>query len=191
VRDLDAMADTKASAKPKHEVEDKEIEAEAAEELEVQEPPRKRSKKSPTMALARSNNGFFDGFFDAMPLARMSSSDWPVMKSGLSMDMVEKEDKYVAHVDVPGVPKEDVHLSVEEDILTVSADYKRENVKKEDGDRVHWVERSSGHVSRSIKLPESVDVKAISASQKDGVLEILIPKKSAEEKKSVHRIAVN
>ncbi|GBG28197.1 17.9 kDa class I heat shock protein [Hondaea fermentalgiana] len=143
------------------------------------------------MALSRrEGGGLFDGFFEAMPLARMSSSDWPVMKSGLSMDMVEKADSFVAHVDVPGVPKEDVHLSVEEGVLTVSADYKRENVQKADGDRVHWVERSSGHVSRSIKLPDNVDAEAIKASQKDGVLEIIIPKPDAEAKKS-HRINID
>jgi len=136
------------------------------------------------MSLIRGS--LFDNFFDDDMLAfrRMPSSDLPSMRSGLSCDLVESKEKnaFVAHFDVPGVAKEHVKVNVDDhNVLTVAVDFKKER-KSAEGDKTHWQERTSGHISRSIKLPENVDVQNIRASQRDGVLELEIPK--IEESKS-------
>jgi len=126
-----------------------------------------------------------------MPMTRMPSSDFPVMKSGMACDLTESKDKnaYVAHFDTPGVPKDAIKISVEDDILTVAAHFKRESKSKE-GEKIHWQERSSGEISRSIKLPEHVDQQSITARQSDGVLEVFIPKSNKVETK-VQQITIN
>jgi len=140
------------------------------------------------MSVIKSDPFFGSIFGDAAPLVRMQTPDWPAMKTGLSMDMKETPKAFVATVDIPGLSKDDIHISCEDDILTISADYKRE-VKKED-ERHHWQERHSGHVSRSIRLPEHVEMSGIEANQKDGILTITIPKRAQESKKKAHRIHV-
>jgi len=138
------------------------------------------------MSLVRG--GFADPIFDSS-MTRMGSSDFPMMKSGMSCDLTESKDRnaYVAHFDTPGVPKENIHISVEDDVLTVSADFKTE--RHNNDDKIHWQERSSGHISRSIKLPENTAIESISASQTDGVLELVIPKTNPESKKT-HSIKI-
>uniref|UniRef100_A0A7S2S8Y0 SHSP domain-containing protein n=1 Tax=Mucochytrium quahogii TaxID=96639 RepID=A0A7S2S8Y0_9STRA len=101
--------------------------------------------------------------------------EWPAIKSGLKMDMKEIEDAYVAKIDVPGIPKEEVHLSVKNGIVTLSADHTEQ--KSGENEKYHWKERSCGHISRSFRLPEDVDEKDISAKQDHGVLELVMPKK--------------
>lgn len=134
-------------------------------------------------------SSLFPSFVDAMPLFRLGSSDAPAWsKTGLAMDMVEQDDKYVCTVDVPGLNKEEVHLSLDKGVLSISADFAKE--KKGESDKAHWVERSTGHVSRSVKLPEHVDEDAITAAQENGVLTVQIPKK-AQAKRKTNRITIN
>jgi len=141
------------------------------------------------MALVGGENIFDKLFFhDVAPLVRLHKPDWAAKRTGLSMDMKETDKAFVAVVDIPGVAKEDIHVSCKDDVLTIAAEYKREE-KKED-EHHHWQERHSGHVSRSIRLPEHVDIKAIEASQKDGVLTITIPKVAEEDNKSVHKVTI-
>ena len=73
--------------------------------------------------------------------------------------------------------QDDVKLRVEKGILTVSAERKEE--KEETEGRVHFSERSYGSCSRSVRLPDRVDVNSISAEHENGVLRISLPKTEA------------
>mmetsp|Transcript_18458 Transcript_18458/g.30056 ORF Transcript_18458/g.30056 Transcript_18458/m.30056 type:complete len:139 (+) Transcript_18458:1321-1737(+) len=130
-----------------------------------------------------------DSFFkDFNTLARFpSGKEWQVMEKGMKLDMKETPKEFILKADVPGVPKKDVDVSVEEGILTISAHHEQE--KNGDDDKMHWSERSVGHVTRKVRLPDNVDVKKIQANQADGVLRISMPK--VGEQASVHKVAIN
>ena len=86
----------------------------------------------------------------------------------------ESEDAYTIELDVPGVSKEDIEITTEDNVLTISGERKQSReVKDED---YYKVESVYGTFSRSFTLPEKVDVENIHAESKNGVLEVVIPK---------------
>jgi HSP20 family protein len=87
-----------------------------------------------------------------------------------------REGEYAYHieVDLPGIKKEDVDISVEGNVLTISGERKVKDEVKEDD--YYKVESRYGKFSRSFTLPEKVDVEDIHAESGDGVLEIIVPK---------------
>ncbi|MEW5831521.1 MAG: Hsp20/alpha crystallin family protein [Campylobacterota bacterium] len=93
-----------------------------------------------------------------------------------------REGKYAYHIDVdlPGVKKEDISVKVENNVLTLKGERKtKEEVKKED---YYKMESSFGSFTRSFTVPENVDAENIHAENKDGVLEITLPKKEGKNK---------
>ncbi len=95
------------------------------------------------------------------------------------VDLSENEEAYFIELDVPGLTKEDIHLSLHEGTLTISGERTLER-KKEGTDFIR-VERTSGNFYRSFSLPKSVDKTKIQAEYENGVLNITVPK--AEESK--------
>jgi HSP20 family protein len=96
-----------------------------------------------------------------------------------SLDAHEDKDKYTVSLEIPGMKKEDMHVSVHDGVLTVSGERKGETEKK-DG-TMHRRERYFGKFSRSVSLPSAVSADKVNAIYKDGVLTVEIPK--AEEAK--------
>jgi HSP20 family protein len=103
-----------------------------------------------------------------------------------AMDLVEHEDSYVLHADLPGLSEDDVKIEFEENVLTVSGERKTEKREERKGGYVR-VERASGVFARSLTLPAGVDAENIKASFANGVLEIRVPK-PAERKP--HRVSI-
>jgi len=95
-------------------------------------------------------------------------------ESGLRVDLAEKENHYVITAEIPGVKSEDLSVTVENDVLTISAEKRDEFEGKEGG--VYRRERSYGSLSRSFKLGEQVNTEKIDAEYKDGVLTLTLPK---------------
>ena len=94
-----------------------------------------------------------------------------------------REGEYAYHVelDLPGIKKEDIEITTEDNVLTISGERKmKEEVKEDD---YYKVESAYGKFSRSFTLPEKIDVENIHAESKDGVLEVVIPKLKEEETK--------
>ena len=98
------------------------------------------------------------------------------------MDMYEEKDELVMRAELPGIQKENVDISVENDVLTIKAEKKQEQVTEEA--TYYSCERSFGSYSRSVSLPFPVDTEKVSATFENGVLEIRLPK--AEEAKAKH-----
>lgn len=101
---------------------------------------------------------------------------------GLSMwmpavDISEHDDQYLVRMELPGVRKEDVRITIENNILTIRGEKKQEATIAEDAYR--RVERSYGSFQRSFKLPAAVKPDKIEAAAADGVLTVHVPK--AEE----------
>jgi HSP20 family protein len=94
-------------------------------------------------------------------------------------DVSETDDEYVIKAELPEVRKEDVSITVQDGVLTLSGERKQE--QREDSARVHRVERSYGSFARRFALPENVDEQGIRAEGKDGVIAIHIPKQRVVE----------
>ena len=95
------------------------------------------------------------------------------------VDILEGKDGLVLKAELPGMKKEDIEVRVENNVLTLQGERKRESETKEDG--YHRSERAYGTFSRSFSLPTSVNTSKIAAEYKDGVLSVSLPK--AEEAK--------
>ncbi|KTD31969.1 MULTISPECIES: Hsp20/alpha crystallin family protein [Legionella] len=100
-----------------------------------------------------------------------------------AVDIKEEKDRFLVVADIPGVKKEDMNISLENNILTLHGSRSFEKTeKKEDYTRI---ERSQGQFYRRFSLPETADDTKISAKYKHGVLEISIPKKKAATQKKI------
>lgn len=91
-----------------------------------------------------------------------------------SVDIEETEKEFVVKADLPDVKKEDVKVHVENGILRIEGERKIE--KEEKGKTYHRVERSYGSFTRAFSLPEGVEQEKTTASYKDGVLQVTLPK---------------
>ena len=94
-----------------------------------------------------------------------------------AVDIKEESDKYVLHADLPGVKPEETDVSMEDGVLTIKGEKKSEEVTEKEGYK--RVERTYGSFHRRFSLPDTANSDAISAKSKDGVLEIIIPKRAA------------
>jgi HSP20 family protein len=117
-----------------------------------------------------------DDFFRGFRLAPMRRTDdtAPTMK----IEVEEDDEAYTIHAEVPGAKKDDIKVTVDGNQVGISAEIKRESEKKEKGRLVHS-ERYYGNVYRSFSLDSAVDDAKGSATYKDGLLELVLPKKSS------------
>ena len=96
----------------------------------------------------------------------------------IKMDVSEDDKSYRVHAEIPGVNKDDIHVTVEGNQVTLSAEVKREKDVK-DGERVLRSERYYGSAYRSFTLPTEVDEATSQAKYENGVLELKLAKKPA------------
>lgn len=96
-------------------------------------------------------------------------------------DVVEREKDYLIHLELPGVKKENLDLSLKDNVLTVRGEKKMESKKEEE--HYYSFESSYGRFERSWVIKD-VDEEAIEADMKDGVLKVRLPKKEEVIKKS-------
>lgn len=91
---------------------------------------------------------------------------------GLPMDVIRRGEELVVRVDLPGVQSDKIDLTVENHILTISAERR---AAYGEGDNVLTQERFDGVISRRLRVPEWVDTDAVSADYTDGVLTVTLP----------------
>jgi HSP20 family protein len=120
---------------------------------------------------------FMDRFFAdfARPI---EADDFTGQTFSPAVDIKETQGEYMVTAEVPGIKKEDIHIEVADNLLTIKGERKFE--KEEKNESYHRVERSYGTFSRAFTLPTSVKADGIEAKFHDGLLTIRIPK--AEEK---------
>jgi len=123
-------------------------------------------------------NDFFKGF-GMRPSMREFERE-PFIK----MDVSEAEGAYTVKAEIPGVNKDDIHISVDGNMVSISAEVKKEKEEKK-GENVIRSERYFGKVSRSFTLGSEVDAEKVQAKYADGVLEVTMPKKSKGNKKVI------
>ena len=95
----------------------------------------------------------------------------------IKIDVAEDQNAYTVHAEVPGVKKEDIQVTVDGTQVSISAEVKNEKEVKE-GNRVLRNERYFGSVSRAFSLAQDVDASTVSAKYANGVLELVLPKRT-------------
>lgn len=99
------------------------------------------------------------------------------------VDIEEDNDNITVKAEIPGMNKDDIKVSVQSNILTITGERKQESETK--NKTFHRVERSYGRFSRMITLPTDVDSDKVKANYKDGILSITLPKPETVKPKQV------
>lgn len=99
------------------------------------------------------------------------------------VDIEETDNEYVIKAELPGLKKEDVDVTLNNGVLTISGERKHE--KEEKNRRYHYVECSYGSFSRSFSLPGGADLARVGAQFKDGVLRVRVAKSEAAKPKQI------
>jgi len=124
-------------------------------------------------------NRLFDDFFGP-PITR---PEWAEAAWCPCVDVSETKDDVIINTEIPGMSKDDVKVSVQDNILTLSGEKKQE--KEEKDANYHRMERSYGSFSRSFTLPTTVQADRVKAAYKDGILRITLPKSEEVKPKQI------
>ncbi len=108
----------------------------------------------------------------------MTVAEWAPL-----VDIVEDEKQYLIKVELPEIKKEDLKVSVENGVLTVSGERKFE--KEEKNRRYHRIERAYGSFQRSFSLPDDADPGSVKAQFRDGVLRVEVAKQEKALPKAI------
>lgn len=127
-------------------------------------------------SLREDMNDLFDSFF-GRALERREGIWSP------AVNVTENKDAVVVTAEVPGLKKEDISISMHDNVLTLKGEKKQEKIQEDEN--YHCVERSFGSFNRSFTLPTMVDSAKVKASYKDGILTVELPKKEEAKPKEI------
>jgi HSP20 family protein len=128
--------------------------------------------------MRRDMDRFWDSFFQRGVRRTDEDAEWLP-----SLDVAETKDEIVVKAEVPGMDPKDIDISLSDGLLTIKGEKKQEREEKEED--YHLVERSYGTFTRSIRLPKEVRRDKISASYKNGVLKVTLPKSEEAKQKEI------
>ncbi|MBQ1832856.1 MAG: Hsp20/alpha crystallin family protein [Treponema sp.] len=117
---------------------------------------------------------------------------FPVFKTSANyvpkVDVKENKNAYVLDMDLPGFSENDVQIDLKENVLTISSVEEKENGNKKPEDEFVWLihERRSSDFERRFSLPQDIDADGITASFKNGVLTVSIPRKAEAAAKKIN-----
>ena len=120
-------------------------------------------------------------FNDFLPNASSEDGASPVWMP--RADLAETDDAYVLSLDLPGIPADDVEVTMEDDTLTISGERKAPH--DQDEGRYHRMERSYGRFLRSFRFAAPVDAEHVEATAEDGVLTIRVAKAEASKPRRI------
>lgn len=129
--------------------------------------------------MQESMNQMMGGFMANLPSMMTQMNQHMGIDAMPLVDMEEKDNAYVVQVDMPGLDKDKIDITVPGEILTIQG--QRETINQEQTGSYYTQERSYGSFSRSLRLPGPVDEANIKAEYKNGVLLITLPKIAKEE----------
>jgi HSP20 family protein len=137
-------------------------------------PNLQRKATSAFAPLQRELNRFFDEIGDGWNAFSLTAPPVDVVDTDTGMEIT---------VELPGLSRDEVKITAEDDMLNITGEKKVEHEKKDDNYRV--LERTYGEFSRSIYLPRSVDPQKITAEMKNGLLKIVVPKRDGVETRTI------
>ncbi|MFN0158596.1 MAG: Hsp20/alpha crystallin family protein [Bacteroidota bacterium] len=132
------------------------------------------------LTMQREINRMFDGVFRGgiQDEGSLFSTTWSP-----AVDIAEHDTEYVVKVELPGINKDDVKITMQNNILTIRGEKKQEKETKESN--LYRVERAYGSFRRSFTLPATVKGDKIEASYNDGILSITLPKADEAKPKQI------
>jgi HSP20 family protein len=140
--------------------------------------PWKSGKEANALSsLRREFNDLFDRFWSGA-LEPMQFGRWTP-----AVDISETDEQIVVEAEVPGMEPEQIDVALEGNVLTLKGEKK--DVRTDEGQNYHRVERQYGAFVRSIQLPTAVEIDKVSASFKNGVLQVTLPKSEDAKPKRV------
>lgn len=127
-----------------------------------------------------------DEVFDRMALAnwRPSWFDWQSDEPQMMLEVSDSGKEYIVRAEIPGVKKEDIHVSIDGKLVTISAEIKHE-MEASESTRVLRSERRYGKTMRTFSLDSEVIEDKAKATYSDGVLELKLPKKNTVHHKEL------
>ena len=131
----------------------------------------------PSFSPFNSLSAELDRLFEA-PLAALARQSWSP-----TIDVLEDKDNYFILVELPGLKREDIKVSLEDVTLTISGERKVE--KRTEETSVHRVERFIGRFERSVALPATVSAEKVKATYTDGVLTLTLLKTEQAKPKRI------
>ena len=156
-------------------------------------------KKSSDITLKRpydfwvDMNKMFDDFrarFDDLfwPMSQRVETPYDIRDRNPPIDIADLGDKYEMHVEMPGIPKDDISVEVTPTSIEICADH---DESKENKDK-NWLrrERSSMSYYRSLELPEQIKSDNVDAEFKDGILTVMLPKVEPKPKHKVSKVKI-
>ena len=126
-----------------------------------------------------SLNDLFEGL-----LVRPVKFDLDGGQLSMKVDVTQDDKAYTVTADMPGVRKDDIHVEIDGNVVSVSAEVKKEKEEKK-GERVVRSERYYGKLARSFTLDHEIDEAAVEAKYADGVLKLTLPKKAKSTSKKI------
>ncbi len=142
-----------------------------------------RYRKNPLTGDVVQRDPFFqlvDRFMHDFNAAPVEARGWKP-----PVDIVEKDNAFLATVDLPGLKKEDIEISLDEGVLTLQGERKLEHAEGDEAKGYRRIERAYGAFSRSFTLPQGVDLGKIEATFADGVLTLTLPKSEAAKARKI------
>jgi HSP20 family protein len=141
----------------------------------------KLTKQAPTTIVREDFENLFDRFFGrgltGAP-TRVFETTWMP-----NLDFSEDDKNYIIRVEAPGIPKEDLEVNLDGQILTISG--RRTFEKEEQSEEYFWREREQGRFVRTVRLPAPVDAAKVEATYNDGVMSIRVPKVQGASKSRI------
>lgn len=131
------------------------------------------------MAFRDEMDRLIDDFYGKQtPAGEIYEGDWCP-----NMDLKESDNEIRASIELPGLSKDDIKVSVQGDLLTVSGEKKTEVADSKEN--VHRIERSYGYFKRVVTLPTEVESDKVKAEFKDGVLKVTMPKVETKKTREI------
>lgn len=112
---------------------------------------------------------FMEDFFNGEATQELSNRTWSP-----AVDIRETDDAYLVHAELPGLTKDDIQITLENNILKLTGERRFEKDVNEE--QFHRIERAYGTFTRAFSLPSRVNGDKVKANFKDGVLTITVPK---------------
>ncbi len=128
-------------------------------------------------AMQSAMDRMFDEFGRGLPSLEGNGTNW------LALDVNENENAYVVETDIPGVNPDDINITLQDNVLTISAETQRSETTE--NERRVITERSYGKFSRSVTLPNTIDAEAVEADYNNGVLRLTLPKSEAAKPRQI------
>jgi HSP20 family protein len=124
------------------------------------------------------------GIFDRAPMRRDDRREWLAESEWMpTVDILENDKSYTVKAELPEMKREDIKVSLENGVLTLSGERKFE--KEEKDRKYHRVERSYGSFMRSFSLPDNADANQVNAQYRDGVLTVTVGKSEKAKPRAI------